>query len=216
MLLRKYIKKVYWISITVFICIIAIIFFANYTVTHTTNGLVYNDCTDIPKKKVGLLLGTSKRLRNGNSNQYFSHRITAAVELYRAGKIEMLVISGDNSSKGYNEPEDMKQELLKQGIPESHIYLDYAGFRTFDSVIRMKQIFGQDSFIVISQEFHNRRAIYIAQAKGLHAIGYNAQDVFAYNGFKTQLREKFARVKLFLDLWTGKVPKFLGEEIKIP
>lgn len=105
----------------------------------------------------------------------------------------------------------MKNELVKRGVAEDKIYLDYAGFRTLDSVVRMEKIFGQHRFTVISQDFHNRRAIYIAQAKGLQAIGYNAQDVDAYSGFKTQLREKFARVKLFMDLYTNKSPKFLGD-----
>lgn len=127
----------------------------------------------------------------------------------------MVVISGDNSRKGYNEPEDMKSELMLRGIPEDKIYLDYAGFRTLDSVVRMEKIFGQKSFTIISQKFHNQRAIYIAHAKGLQVVGYNAEDVNAYSGFKTQLREKFARVKLFLDLWTGKNPKFLGEPVII-
>lgn len=127
----------------------------------------------------------------------------------------MVVISGDNSREGYNEPEDMKSELMLRGIPEDKIYLDYAGFRTLDSVVRMEKIFGQKSFTIISQKFHNQRAIYIAYAKELQVVGYNAEDVNAYSGFKTQLREKFARVKLFLDLWTGKNPKFLGEPVII-
>ena len=109
----------------------------------------------------------------------------------------------------------MKNELVKRGVAEDKIYLDYAGFRTLDSVVRMEKIFGQHRFTVKSQDFHNRRAIYIAQAKGLQAIGYNAQDVDAYSGFKTQLREKFARVKLFMDLYTNKSPKFLGDPVII-
>lgn len=135
--------------------------------------------------------------------------------MYKAGKIEVIVISGDNSRNDYNEPEDMKNELMRHGVPENKIYLDYAGFRTLDSIVRMEKIFGQKSFTVISQKFHNERAIYIAHAQGLHAIGYNAEDVNIYRGFKTQVREKFARVKLFLDLWTGKEPKFLGEPVII-
>ena len=105
-------------------------------------------------------------------------------------KIEFIVISGDNSKKDYNEPLDMKNELIKAGIPPEKIYLDYAGFRTYDSVIRLDKIFGQKKFTVISQDFHNRRAIYIARHLNLQAIGFNAKDVDVYNGFKTKLREK--------------------------
>jgi len=109
----------------------------------------------------------------------------------------------------------MKDELIKRGIPTDKIYLDYAGFRTFDSMYRMREIFGQVRFTVISQEFHNRRAVYIGKRLGLDVIGYNAKDVDAYNGFKTKLREKLARAKLFLDIMINKKPKFLGEKISI-
>ena len=176
---------------------------------------IYTETDSIPENKAGLLLGTSKFLRNGKSNQYFENRISATVQLFRAGKIKNIVISGDNSKKEYNEPEDMKNELIKHGIPEKRIYLDFAGFRTYDSVFRMKEIFGQDKFTIISQEFHNQRAVYIANSLKLNAIGFNARDVNAYNGFKTKIREKFARVKVFIDLILDKKPKFLGEKIEI-
>jgi SanA protein len=138
------------------------------------------------------------------------------VELYKKSKIKYVIISGDNSKSTYDEPTDMKNELVKRGIPESVIFLDYAGFRTFDSVIRAQKVFSQTEFTVISQQFHNERAIVIARHYGIKAIGYNAKDVTAYNGFKTKVREKFARVKLFLDFIIGNEPKFLGKKIEIP
>jgi len=191
------------------------ILWANSTITKQTENQIYSETDSIPENNVGLLLGTSKLLRNGNLNRYFENRISATVQLYKAGKIKNIVISGDNSTKDYNEPEDMKNELIKRGIPENRIYLDFAGFRTYDSVFRMKEIFGQDRFTIISQKFHNQRAVYIANALKLNAIGFNAKDVNAYNGLKTQIREKFARVKVFIDLIFDKKPKFLGEKIKI-
>lgn len=211
----KWARRIKWSILTGAILIFAVIVCANYAVRHTAKAFIYQNIDSIPQNKAGLLLGTSKLLRSGLPNQYFQNRIQATVDLYKAGKIEVVVISGDNSREGYNEPEDMKSELMLRGIPEDKIYLDYAGFRTLDSVVRMEKIFGQKSFTIISQKFHNQRAIYIAHAKGLQAVGYNAEDVNAYSGFKTQLREKFARVKLFLDLWTGKNPKFLGEPVII-
>ena len=215
--MKKLIKSSKWARriLTGTILIFAVIVCANYAVRHTAKAFIYQNIDSIPQNKAGLLLGTSKLLRSGLPNQYFQNRIQATVDLYKAGKIEVVVISGDNSREGYNEPEDMKSELMLRGIPEDKIYLDYAGFRTLDSVVRMEKIFGQKSFTIISQKFHNQRAIYIAHAKGLQVVGYNAEDVNAYSGFKTQLREKFARVKLFLDLWTGKNPKFLGEPVII-
>ena len=211
----KWRKRIKWSLPFGFILIIAMVAGANYTVEQQTNHLVFNSISTIPTNHAGLLLGTSKTLKSGKPNQYFKNRILATVQLYNAGKINVIVISGDNSQKGYNEPEDMKSELIQAGIPESKIYLDFAGFRTLDSVIRMEKIFKQTHFTIISQEFHNRRAIYLAQAKNLNTVGFNAEDVNAYNGFKTQLREKLARVKLFIDLWTNKYPKFLGEPVLI-
>jgi SanA protein len=125
------------------------------------------------------------------------------------------VISGDNGRQGYNEPQEMKEELVKLGVPPDKIYLDYAGFRTYDSVCRLRDIFGQRSFTVISQEFHNRRAVFIAHSLGLKAVGFNAKDVDAYMGFKTQAREKLARVKMFVDLLIHTKPKYLGSKIEI-
>ena len=184
-------------------------------VENTSIGLVTSDLSKIENEQVGLLLGTSKYVQNGFKNHYFFHRIDATMELYFAGKLKHLVISGDNSRKDYNEPEDMKQELVKRGFPASKIHLDYAGFRTFDSVFRMDYIFGQKKFLIISQEFHNIRAVYIAKRLGLEATGYNARDVSKYYGFKTQLRERLARFNLFLDFLLNKSPKFLGEQIDI-
>ena len=213
--LHKWQRRIKWAVPTGFILIAAIIVAANYVVEYNTEEFVYKDLTAIPYNKAGLLLGTSKTLKSGLPNQYFLNRIGAAIALFESGKIDVIVISGDNSTEGYNEPEDMKTELLKRGIPENKIHLDYAGFRTLDSVIRMGQIFGQTRVTVISQDFHNRRAIYIAHAKGFEAVGYNAKDVDAYSGFKTQVREKLARVKVFLDLFTNKDPKFLREKVVI-
>ena len=148
-------------------------------------------------------------------NLYFKYRIDATVSLFKSGKINFVLISGDNSSADYNEPEDMKQELMKRGIPAEKIVLDFAGFRTFDSVYRANEIFGQASFTIISQEFHNQRALYIANSLDLNAVAFNAKDVTDYNGFKTKIREKFARVKVLLDILFNKKPKFLGEKINI-
>lgn len=204
-----------WAIIILPILILVSIFWANKTLEKTTKGKTFGSVTEIPHNKVGLLLGTSKHLSNGRNNLYFTLRIKATYELYKNHKIDYLVISGDNSSKGYNEPEDMKIDLVMLGIPDSVIYLDYAGFRTYDSVIRMYKIFGQNSFTIISQHFHNERAVYLASALKLNAIGFDAKDVSKYFGFKTKVREQFARVKMFLDLASSKDPKFLGEKVMI-
>ena len=160
-------------------------------------------------------MGTAPNLVNGYQNYYFTYRIEAATKLYQSGKVTHFILSGDHSKKNYNEPEAMKQALIKNGIPENVIYLDYAGFRTLDSMIRAKEIFGQKEFIVVSQEFHNERAVYIARQNGINAYGYNAKDVNKNAGLKTNIREYFARAKVFIDSFFGVQPKFLGEKIEI-
>lgn len=211
----KIFKKIFLIGLILLVVSALFVWWSNYTIESETKDFVSSDISKIPAEKVGLVLGTGKTLASGRPNLYFSYRIDAAAELYNAGKVQYFIVSGDNSQKNYNEPEDMKLALIEKGIPESHIFEDFAGFRTLDSVVRAKEIFGQSSFIIISQRFHNERAVFLAQKNGIKAYGYNAKDVNAYAGFKTNLREKFARAKVFVDLLTEKEPKFGGEKITI-
>lgn len=187
----------------------------DFIIDNATKNNTYDLIQDIPKNKVGILLGTSNKLTNGQPNRYYSYRINAAVKLFKANKIEFILVSGDNGTVYYNEPDTIKKDLIKAGIPEEKIFLDYAGFRTLDSMVRAKYVFGLSNATIISQKFHNDRAIYIAQKKGLDAIGFNAQDVSGTNGIKVQLREYFARVKVFIDILTNKQPKFYGDKIEI-
>jgi len=141
----------------------------------------------------------------------------AAAQLIRAGKIRYIVVSGDNHIHGYDEPRDIKDSLIQAGVPAESIYCDYAGFRTLDSIVRVREIFGQTSITVISQEFHNQRAIFIARHCGVDAIGFNAAEVDAYNSFRTKCREMIARANMLLDLFVfRRGPKFLGEKVSIP
>ena len=208
---RKRFFKIALITSVIIVSILTI--WANAIVTNSTKSFITDDTVNVVYNQVGLLLGTSKNLKNGNKNDFFFNRIDATVQLFKSGKIKNIIISGDNSHTNYNEPLDMKVELVRNGIPDSVIYLDYAGFRTLDAVVRAKEIFGQSSYIVISQKFHNERAVYLARNYGIDAYGYNAKEVNAYKGFKTKLRELFARDKMFLDLMFRVKPKFLGERI---
>lgn len=212
----KILKKIFLIGLILVVVSALFVWWSNYSIESKTKDYVTSDVSKLPNEKVGLVLGTGKTLANGQPNLYFSYRIDAAAELYKAGKVQYLIVSGDNSQENYNEPEDMKLALMEKGVPENHIFEDFAGFRTLDSVVRAKDIFGQNSFIIISQKFHNERAVFLAQKNGIKAYGYNAKDVNAYAGFKTNLREKFARAKVFVDLITDKEPKFGGEKVLIP
>lgn len=189
---------------------------ANNHVKQQSAGNIYNHTDGIPSNNVGLLLGTVKNQQNGQINLYFKYRIEAAAALFKAGKIKHILVSGDNHTKGYDEPEDMRQALIAAGVPDSCITLDYAGFRTLDSVIRCWKVFGQSKFTIISQHFHNERAVFLARHYGLEVAGYDAADVNQHYGFKTRIREYFARVKATLDVYMlDKQPKFLGKEEEI-
>lgn len=169
---------------------------------------------DLPVNNVGLVLGTSKYWSAGGINPYFSNRMLAASRLYREGKIKHIIVSGDNHVNGYNEPQQMKDYLIDLGVSSDHITLDYAGFRTFDSMIRGKEVFGQTSFTIISQEFHNQRAVFIARKNGIDAVAYNAKSPRFSKRMK--VREVLAKFKAMLDVYILPTqPKFLGEKIEI-
>lgn len=209
MIKRKHIFLVL-ITIPAFLLLVS-----NVIVEQSAKGKTYSNVSEIKKSKVGLVLGTSKHLSSGAINPYFQGRIDAAVELIANGKVDFLIVSGDNGTENYDEPTDFKRELVKRGTAEKQIFLDYAGFRTLDSVVRAKEIFGQKDITIISQRFHNERAIYLARHYGIDAVGFNAKDVPSSLDFKTQIREYFARTKAFLDIMMNVQPKFLGEPIKI-
>lgn len=198
-----------------FISLAVAIFFSNNFILNKSSAYLFDAPNSIPTNNVGLVLGTSNAMSNGTPNLYFTYRINAAAQLFHAGKVKHLLVSGDNHIKNYNEPEQMRLALIAKGVPDSCITLDYAGFRTLDSVIRCRKVFGQSSFTIISQRFHNTRAVFIARQHGLNAVGYNAKDVKVY-GIRNSVREPLARFKAILDVYIfNKKPKFLGEPVKI-
>lgn len=212
------IKKLKMWFITIIILTITTLIYTiavNSFVTDKTSHLLFSSVEEVPFNRVGLLLGTSKHLTDGRLNLYYKYRLKAAVKLYKSHKIEYLLISGDNGSIYYDEPTTFKNDLIRAGVPQEKIYMDYAGFRTLDSIVRCNKIFGQESITVISQPFHNARAVYLASHHEISAVGYNAKDVSNYFGLKTRMREMLARVKMMLDLTCHKKPKFLGEKIII-
>ena len=208
-------KQFAMLTLIVSIFFISIIY-ATIEIKLATKGRTFYDVKSIPYRRVGLLLGCSKTLSDGRKNLFFQNRVNAAINLFRVGKVEYLIVSGDNSKKNYDEATDMKDSLIMAGIPANHIYCDFAGFRTLDSVVRARDVFCQNQVTIISQEFHNQRAIFIATHHGIDAIGFNADGVDAYNSFKTKCREQLARVKTLLDVYVLRTPpKFLGQRIEI-
>ena len=200
-----------------FLLLVLAVFAINLFVLHSTSDQTYENMEDLPKYKVALVLGTSSSLNGVHYNSYFYDRMTTAAKLYHQGKVRHFLLSGDNHKEGYNEPEDMKKLLVKLGVPKRAITLDYAGFRTLDSVVRARKVFGQDEFCIISQSFHVPRALYIANAYGIKASAAVAPtSASSKSHFSVRLREVFARCKAFLDLYIFDVdPKYLGEPIKL-
>ncbi len=188
----------------------------NIWVTSSTVKQIYYRSWEVPTEDVALILGTSKYTRDANNNPFFKNRINAAALLYYKKKVKHLILSGDNSLSYYNEPMDMRKALIKLGVPDSVITLDYAGFRTFDSVVRCQKIFGQSKVIIITQRFHLYRALFIANANDMIACGYAAEAVDSNIAFTTLIREYFARCLVVVDLFIlNKTPKFLGKKESI-
>ncbi len=214
--LRCWLKRLCQVVLALALAVVALIAYANITAVWASRGRIHSDVASLQHTKVGLVFGTTDRV-NGRENLYFRYRIDAAEKVWRAGKIDTLIVSGDNRSRFYNEPEKMKQALVARGIPGERIVCDYAGLRTLDSVVRAKEIFGADSVLFISQRFQNERAIYLAKAHGIHGYGFNARDVDSQTGFKTKLREVGARVKMWLDInFLNTRPRHLGEKEELP
>ena len=194
----------------------------------TWSNHVYQDVEDIPYRPVGLVLGTAKTYQ-GKPNQFLipghlrhlSHyilwRLQTAFELFQAGKIDGILVSGDNGRRGYNEPALMKQDLVSMGIPEEFITCDYAGFRTLDSVVRAKKVFGQSSFTIISQPFHVKRAQFLANHYGIDTVALGAENPTLEWWLKIRMREVLARTLAVLDVAIARQPELLGkpEQVKL-
>ena len=209
-------KRLVPILLALFVILTIGIICCNRAVIKTAEDKMYDDVLVIPYNRVGVLLGTSPKGRSGKPNVFYIRRIEACVALYKAGKIDRILVSGDNSRTTYDEPTCIKEDLIAAGVPDSVIYLDYAGFRTYDSMVRAKEVFGLSSFTIISQPFHNERALYIATRKGLDVIAFNALDVQLRRWqIRMTVREWLARTKAVMDVYTCKQPHFLGELITI-
>lgn len=206
-------------SIAAFVIKVGVLFFvllvafSEAAVRNAANNALYENIEDIPVRRTALLLGTSQYSRSGGANRFFWNRIEAAAELYEQGKIEVIIASGDNRFTSYNEPESMRNALLERGVPDEAIVLDRAGFNTLDSVVRSKLVFGQSRITIISQEFHNSRAVFIAQHNDIDAIAYNADQVDLSESFSVHLREYFARVKAMIDVYVlRREPRVIEDE----
>ncbi|WP_447866525.1 outer membrane permeability protein SanA [Rahnella bonaserana] len=180
-----------------------------------TQPYIYDEVQTLPHRQVGVVLGTSKYYRTGVINQYYLYRIQGAINAYNSGKVKYLLLSGDNAQQSYNEPSTMRRDLIAAGIPASDIVLDYAGFRTLDSIVRTRKVFDTNDFIIITQRFHCERALFIALHMGIQAQCFAVPS--PKNMLSVRSREIFARLGALTDLYLLKrEPRFLGPLIPIP
>lgn len=188
---------------------------ANAWVIGASRAHVYKNIDHLPHNRVALVLGTSPWTRHGNKNLLFSHRIKGAAELYKAGKVEHLLLSGANPDETYNEPREMYQALLEAGVPPEAMTLDFAGLRTLDSIVRAHKVFGLERFTIVSQRYHDFRAVFIARKKGIDAVAYSRPEEDRRQPLRTEAREFLARIRALLDLYLlNAQPRFLGEQKK--
>lgn len=174
-----------------------------------TQPYIYDEVQTLPHRQVGVVLGTSKYYRTGVINQYYLYRIQGAINAYNSGKVKYLLLSGDNAQQSYNEPSTMRRDLIAAGIPASDIVLDYAGFRTLDSIVRTRKVFDTNDFIIITQRFHCERALFIALHMGIQAQCFAVPS--PKNMLSVRSREIFARLGALTDLYLLKrEPRFSG------
>ena len=189
-------------------------------VQRSTEDRIAISTDDVTPARAGVVLGTSRLSRGGRSNLYFAHRMDAAAALFHAGKVEYLIVSGNQQAGGrgrggYDEPADMRDALIERRVPADRIYRDRAGFRTLDSVLRAKQVFGQDRAIVISQGFHVERALFLARAHGLEFSGFAAKDVPEFYGLRVQAREFVARMGAVFDVAVNRGARVTGPVVAL-
>lgn len=220
----KNLKPIYWLKanrISVLLGLMVLLLaaaglfvYADRACDRAAEGRVFRSVAAVPERNVGLVLGTSKETRRGKANLHFNQRIEAAAALYRAGKVRHLLVSGDNHIASYDEPDDMRNALIAAGVPSGAITCDYAGFRTLDSVVRAKEVFGLTQCTIISEDFHCPRALWIAQKHGLDAIAFAAPDVGLKSwSLRAKFREQLARSWCAVDLYVlHRGPKFLGQK----
>ena len=204
--MKVFLRKIARLAGIVALACLVIMLVSDQIVVNNAKGKAFSDIDSIKYNNVGLLLGTTPQARLTRiTNYFFIYRIDAAEQLYKARKIEKILISGDeNSLDGVNEPECMRDSLVARGVPASAIILDGKGYRTINSIVNANKVFGLKSFTIISQKFHNERAIYQAEHLGLdveNIQAYNAEMPKARRAFITSIREYFARVKMFIDLF---------------
>lgn len=207
-----------WLIVAVVLLFLGAAFTAavNVWLVNRTASRIFTDAEKLPKRDVAVILGTSPLIGSRSLNPFFEARMDAAAALWNAGKVRAFIVSGDNSRRDYDEPTAMRDSLVKRGVPADAITLDYAGFRTLDTMARARTVFGQQSVIVVTDDFHLSRSVFLAEAHGIEAVGFSGRPVPAEWSRKARLREVFSRVKAWLDVYVLRTkPKFYGPPVHV-
>ncbi|MFJ5843859.1 vancomycin high temperature exclusion protein [Streptomyces sp. NPDC092903] len=186
-------------------CVLAL---APVTWMHSVADARVRTAADAPAQQVAVVFGAG--LWDGKPSPYLANRLRAAAELYRDKKVKVVLVTGDNSRVEYDEPDAMRAFLVRQGVPDSRIVSDFAGFDTWDSCVRAKKIFGVDRALLVTQGFHVRRAIALCRAAGIDAYGVGVDAKHDATWYYGGTREIAAAGKAALDALFKPDPHFLG------
>ena len=195
--------------------VVALTLGCNWWVIRTSDTAIYRHPTIVPERTVALVLGTAPRVAS-RKNLFFEGRMDTAARLWKEKKVRHFLVSGDNGQQNYDETTAMRDALVARGVPAKSITLDHAGFRTLDSLVRAKEVFGVEKLIVVTDDWHLPRALFLAKSAGVDAIGAAFEDVPWKQSTKVRVREWFSRVKAVADVYVlGTKPKFLGERVEL-
>jgi len=214
---RRRLKR--WLFALIGVVLLAglFVFATNRAVLSAGDGRMYFQAEQVPAREVAIVLGSAPQIRGKWKNPFFESRLDASAELWRAKKVRYFILSGDNGRNDYDEPSAMRDALIARGVPADSVTLDYAGFRTLDTMARAKAVFGQHSVIVITDDFHLSRSLFLAQAHGLDAVGFCGEHVAFGTSARTRIREIGSRTKAWLDVYVLHTkPKFLGPPVAVP
>lgn len=212
---KKRFRKLGWIFLGVMLVTVLFVWGTNRAVLSSADGRIYLDVDSVPQAPVALVLGTAP-IFNGSKNAFFERRMNAAAELFKAHKVSKLLVSGDNHISTYDEPTAMRNALISRGVPAADIALDYAGFRTLDSIVRAKKVFGVDRCVIVTDDFHLPRALYIASSEYIDAVGFQTAPLPRSVSPWTYVREVGSRSLVWLDIhiW-NRQPRFLGPRVAL-
>lgn len=208
-IIKKHFKKLAVLAIIGLTALIGV----NLYVKSKTEGLIYHYANGIPNEDVGIVFGAG--IRNDRPSKYLKDRLDKGIELYREKKISKILLSGDNGSNEHDELTVMKLYCYGHGVDTTKVFLDYAGFDTYSTMYRAKHIFKIKSAILVSQEYHLSRAIYIGNELGIKSVGLSANEGEYRNYNYVRFREYFTILKSFIDVARNRKPHFLGREINI-